>query len=89
MNGLIWLRVAFYVGSLALYYLVFLTAVGNYFHGGTVAEAVLLQGLAVALLAVAVPLARRTRIGERVVVLLLAALPAIGLALSVASMFYK
>lgn len=84
-----WLRVVFYLGAIIFYYLVFFTWSGNYFHGGTVLESVLLQAVAVVTLASGLALVRRVRIYERLFILLIAAVPAVGMVLSIVSLFYR
>ncbi|MEJ8839680.1 hypothetical protein [Ramlibacter sp. AN1133] len=83
------LRAAFVLGAIAFYYLVFFTSTGNFFHGGTVAESMLLQAITVATIAIAIALVRRVRIPERIFILLVAAVPAVGVVLSIASMISR
>jgi hypothetical protein len=84
-----WLRAAFFLGAIAFYYLVFFTSTGNFFHGGTVAESMLLQAITVATVAIALALVRRIRIPERILTVLLAAIPAAGVVLSIVSMISR
>lgn len=68
-------RIAFYALSAVLHGLLLFTFAGNYFHGGTAGEAIVMNAMAVLIVWLGIRLLPRVPVWEKALVLLLSALP--------------
>ena len=70
-------KITFFVFSIFFNLVLFFTNVGNYMHGGTLAELLVLQAASVMIVAVAIKLLPKVQLIEKFVVVLCAAVPSI------------
>ncbi|MDR2637658.1 MAG: hypothetical protein LBB55_04905 [Zoogloeaceae bacterium] len=77
MNSSIAVKVFFYFVVIIYHYLLLFTHAGNYFHGGTVVEAIALKTMGVLLLWMAFSLRRKTGLVEKIFVILCSILPVV------------
>jgi hypothetical protein len=76
MNNFI-LKLSYYLITIIFYGIIFLTNFGNFFHGGTVLELIILDVIAVIILVMCIRLFHKTKIVEKFVIVLLALIPAV------------
>jgi Mn2+/Fe2+ NRAMP family transporter len=75
MNNLI-LKFLYYLVALIFHCIIFFTNFGNFFHGGTALELIILDSVAVIIVVACIKLFRKTKILERFIIILFALIPA-------------
>ena len=83
------IKIAFYVAAIAFHLALFLTNVGNYFHGGTPVELVAMQATAVVICTVAIRLVWKVGTTEKFFVVIGALVPFFFFIASLTSLFAK
>jgi hypothetical protein len=69
----------FYVTAIVFHVIVLFTNAGNYIHGGTLAELLILQAVAVLIVAVAMKLLAKSRTIEKFFIVLCATVPTLSI----------
>jgi hypothetical protein len=83
------IKTAYYVVAAAFHLVLFLTNVGNYFHGGTPIELIAMQGIAVVISVVAIKLFPKVRTTEKFFVVLCTLVPLFFVIASLVSLLGK
>lgn len=77
MSNIRAIKVVYYLVAIAFHWVLFFTNAGNYFHGGTPLEWIVLETVAVLIAVAAVRLVLKVGTTERILVALCAVVPAI------------
>lgn len=84
MNN-IFVKIFYYVVALIFHGSIFLTDFGNFFHGGTPLELIILYVIAVVIVVTCIKLIRGVKIIEKIAIIFFALIPAIAIAMGLIS----
>jgi hypothetical protein len=76
MNN-IFLKSLYYLAALIFHGIIFLTNFGNFFHGGTPLELIVLDVIAVMIVVMCIKLFKKSKMLERCIIILLALIPVV------------
>jgi hypothetical protein len=79
------IKIIYYLVVIVFHWALFFTNVGNYFHGGTPTEWVLLEMLAISIAVTAIHFILKVRVVEKIFIILCAVIPVIFVVLTLIS----